>query len=73
MDMHVTCRKCGCCNAVGQEWGPHTYKIKCPDCNAVTWGKGHPSGLTWKQRAIACLKRFNDDEARNLILELHQE
>lgn len=36
----ICCKKCGSVNVRGArgQWGPHTERIECRDCRAVTWG-----------------------------------
>lgn len=54
----LCCKKCGSVNIRAERgnWGPHTERINCLDCRAVTWGFG--SG--WKTRARAALKAALD-------------
>lgn len=57
----VVCKKCGATpvHASRGRWGPHTERIDCPHCRAVTWGFGPP----WRKRAEELLARVAADPA----------
>ena len=56
----LCCKSCGSTSMREESgsWGPHTDRVVCADCGRwVKWGKNGPS---WKQRAVAVLKRCLD-------------
>lgn len=55
---NICCKKCGSVNAYGARgrWGPHTEKVTCRDCRAVTWGFGPSKRLRALRQLTDALK-----------------